>query len=161
MSQELLCAIRDTEGWMTHFNRREYFDTFKKYVAAYGPTCMKVLGGADEATMKTVAEEILDALAADWAKVRIWNRGNARFANKQMLIGYFSPMLMGLEDPNCQRFAEILRDTWTARLPKDSYEIATYKQIRAGFRNVILSLEMKDKLLELEQIQEEEEKSQK
>ncbi len=161
MSQELLCAIRDTEGWMKHFTRFDYFETFKKYTATYGPTCMKVLSGADEATMKTMAEEILDALAADWAKERIWNRSNARFADKQMLISFFSPMLMGLDEPHCQRFAEIMRDAWTARLPKDPYEIATYKQIRAGFRNVILGLEMKDKLLDLEREQEEAEKNSK
>ena len=161
MSQELLCAIRDTEGWMKHFNRREYFDTFKKYTTTYGPVCLKLLGEADEDALKAIAEEVLDGLAADWAKERIWNRSNARFAAKQMLIGYVSPMLMGLEEPHCQRFAEILRDAWAVRLPKEAYEIATYRQIRAGFRNAILGLEMKDKLLELEQMQEEAEKNKK
>ena len=161
MSQELLCAIRDTEGWMKHFTRFDYFEAFKKYTATYGPTCMKVLGEADEDAMKKMAGEILDELALDWGKERIWNRSNARFASKQMIIDFFSPMLLGLEEPHCQRFAEILRDEWTARFSKEAYAIATYKQIRAGFRNVIFGLEMKDTLLELEREQEETEKNQK
>ena len=37
----------------------------------------------------------------------------------------------------------------------------TYKELRKGFRNVIMGLEFKDDLLELEQAQEEAEKDKK
>ena len=161
MSQELLRAVRDTEGWMKKFNRFDYFNGFKAYTAQYGPMCMKLLCGMEEDAMKTAAGEILDELAAGWAKEKIWNRSNARFADKQMIIGFFSPMLLGLEEPKCQQFAEVLRDEWAKRLPKEAYEIASYKKIRAGFRNVILGLELKDKLLEMEKEAEEAEKNQK
>ena len=51
-------------------------------------------------------------------------------------------MLLGLEEPGCQRLAELLRDGWAARWPKDAYGITDYKTIRGGFRNVILGVDL-------------------
>ena len=46
-------------------------------------------------------------------------------------------------------------------MPKEAYGLATYKQLRRGFRNVILGMEFKDELREIEEDQEEAEKQKK
>ena len=61
---------------------------------------------------------------------------------KQMLVTYLSPMLLGLEEPLCQELAERLRDGWNARRPKDTYSITTYARLQEGFRNVILGIDI-------------------
>ena len=162
MRAELLAAVQDNKEWMKRFSRREYFQAFKDYTATYASQYLaevRAAGGEDR--LKAKAEELLDDLAAGWAKKWFWSRSEAKSMDKQMLLCYLTPMLLGLEDESCRRFAEILQQSWSARWPKDGYQLATYKELRKGFRNVIMGLEFKDDLLELEQAQEEAEKDKK
>ena len=59
-----------------------------------------------------------------------------------MLALYLSPMLLGLEEPGCQRLAELLKEEWRARRPGDSYETVAYREIQEGFRNAIMGIEI-------------------
>lgn len=161
MNPELFSAVLEDKIWMEHFSRTEYFNAFRAYTQQYGPAYMELVRGQDDAALTAMANELLDAVAAAAAKVRIWNRFNVRFNAKQMIIGYLSPMLLGLEEDGCRRFAEILRNEWSTRWPKEAYELATYKMIRAGFRRMVLSLELKDNLREQEDEIVEQEKNQK
>ena len=159
-AEVLLAAIQDNKEWMKRFSRREYFQAFKDYTAAYAAQYLaEVRAAGSEEGLKAMAEEILDLLAAGWAKKWFWNRGEAKSIDKQMLLCYVTPMLLGLEDEDCRRFAEILQQAWLARWPKDGYQLATYKELRKGFRNIIMGLEFKDDLRELEEAQEEAEKN--
>ena len=51
-------------------------------------------------------------------------------------------MLLGLDEPLCQKLAEELRDVWNARRPKDPYDITTYAKLQRGFRNVVLGIDI-------------------
>lgn len=162
MRAELLAAVQDNKEWMKRFSRREYFQAFKDYTAAYAALYVTEVRAANgEDGLRAMSKEFLDALAAGWAKKWFWNRSEAKSMDKQMLLCYLTPMLLGLEDDDCRRFAELLQQTWVSRWPKDGYQLATYKELRKGFRNVIMGLEFKDDLLELEQAQEEAEKDKK
>lgn len=161
MKPELLSAVLEDKSWLERFSRTEYFNAFREYTQQYGPAYMELVRGQDDAALTALANELLDSVAAAAAKVRIWNRFNVRFNAKQMLLGYLSPMLLGLEEENCRRFAEILRDEWAVRWPKEAYQLATYQKIRAGFRRMVLGLELKDNLRELEDEIVEQEKNQK
>ena len=161
MKQEVLLAIQDHD-WMKRFTRLEYFQAFKEYTTQFAPIYLtEIKSAASNNALQELAEELLNELEAAWAKQRIWNRSGAKYSDKQMLIGYLSPMLLGLEDADCQAFAQLLQQTWSERWPKDAYQIAPYKEIRGGFRRVILGLEFKDNLRELEEAQEEAEKNKK
>lgn len=162
MRQDFLSAIQNNRDWMKRFTRLEYFQAFKDYTTQFAPIYIcEIKEAASNNTLQELVEEVLKELEGGWAKQRIWNRGTAKYNDKQMLISYLSPMLMGLEDAECQQFARLLQQTWAERWPKDAYQIATYKEIRKGFRNVILGLEFKDDLRELEEAQEEAEKNKK
>ena len=50
--------------------------------------------------------------------------------------------LLGLEEPLCKELAQLLRDLWNARWPKDPYQITTYARLQEGFRNVILGIDL-------------------
>ena len=61
---------------------------------------------------------------------------------KQMAVDYLSPMLLELPEPMCQTLCEMLRDGWTARWPKDTYGAATYQELKRGFRDTIMGIEL-------------------
>ena len=86
--------------------------------------------------------KLLDVLEAGWKRQRPWNRGMVQAREKQMLVTYLSPMLLGLEEPMCRELAEQLRDAWNARRPKDAYDITSYARLQEGFRNVILGIDL-------------------
>lgn len=142
MNDELLAAIQTGRDWMDRFTRREYAPAFREYTERFGPTYMEAVRAAGEDGLAVLSENLLDGLEAGWNRQRFWNRSAVRTTEKQMMVSYLSPMLLGLEEPGCPRLAELLRDGWAARWPKDAYGITDYKTIRSGFRNVILGVDL-------------------
>ena len=53
-----------------------------------------------------------------------------------------TPLLLGLEEPLCPEFAQILRDRWATRWPRDPYQTAAYADINSGFRYAIMGIPM-------------------
>lgn len=152
MNSELLAAIQTGRTWLDRFTRRGYPKAFPEYKARFAPAYREaVLGtGGDEAALQALAEELLDALAEGWKRQRIWNRAAVKVNEKQMMVDYLSPMLLGMEGTDCPRFAEILRDRWEARWPKDPYFIVSYDRLVGGFRNSILGIDLANKHLDPE-----------
>lgn len=152
MSRELLAAVQTGRTWLDRFTRRGYPKAFKEYTEQFAPRYMEAVrsAGGDEAALLALAEDFLDGLAEGWKRQRVWNRSAAKVNEKQMMVDYLSPMLLGLEEPDCPRFAELLRDRWAARWPKDAYYLAGYADIRGGFRNSILGIDLAGKHLDPE-----------
>lgn len=144
MREELLAAILAGTEWTSRFTRREYTKAFKQYTETFSEVYVEAVREAGEG-LQSLAEEILDGVEAGVARQRIWNRSVTRTNGKMTIVQYLSPMLLGLEEPGCPQFAEVLRDAWNARRPKDTYDIASYKKIQKGFKNVILGIEIPDK----------------
>lgn len=142
MNNELLAAIQTGRDWMDRFTRKEYTRAFREYTQCFGPAYMEAVRTAGEEGLAALAESLLDGLEAGWKRQHFWNRAAVRTTEKQMMVTYLSPMLLGLEEPGCQRLAELLRDGWAARWPKDAYGITDYKTIRNGFRNVFLGVDL-------------------
>ena len=90
----------------------------------------------------TLADKLLDRLESSWRKQRLWNRAAIQATEKQMLVDYLSPMLLELPEPGCRRLAEVLRDRWAARWPKDSYHIVEAAELQKGFRYTIMGIEV-------------------
>ena len=61
---------------------------------------------------------------------------------KQMAVDYLSPMLLEQPDPKCGTLCELLRDGWAARWPKDAYGTAAYQELKQGFRDTIMGIEL-------------------
>lgn len=149
---ELCAAVQDARRYLDRFTRHDYTKAFKEYTERFAPLYLQAAGetdGGDEAAAR-LAESLLDTLEDGWKEKKFWNRSAVRVNEKQMMVDYLSPMLMGLEDPRCPRLAEALRDGWGRRWPKDAYRIATYSEIKGGFRNVILGIEMPNRQREEE-----------
>ena len=141
MNQKLLEAIESGVFWMPRFTRREYAKAFKEYSEAFGPAYVEAVRETGEVLNDLVCD-LLDALAEGQARQRFWNRAVWRTNEKMMLVQYLSPMLLALEEPGCQEFAELLRDGWAARWPKDAYQIAPHERLKGGFRNSILGIDL-------------------
>ena len=147
MNLEALCAaVQKWTDYSRRFTRREYTVAFREYTERFGPLYMEAVRetAEDPEGRQTLAEQIVDALEAGWKRQRPWNRTMAQANDKQMLVTYLSPMLMGLEEPLCQELAERMRDLWNVRRPKDTYGITTFAKLQDGFRSVILGIDITD-----------------
>ncbi len=123
-------------------NRLSSLGLSKNSSLQYGPRYMAAVQSAGEGALPAMAAALLDHLETGWLACRPWRRSAARGADKQMLALYLSPMLLGLEEPGCQRLAELLKEEWRAAAPGDSYETVAYREIQEGFRNAIMGIEI-------------------
>ena len=141
--EELCAAVQEARYYNERFTRREYTSAFRTYTERFGPLYMEAVRetAEDPDGRRVLAEQLLDLLEAGWKRQRPWNRTMVQAREKQMLVTYLSPMLLGLEEPLCQELAERLRDGWNTRRPKDIYNITTSARLQEGFRNVILGEE--------------------
>ena len=139
MYEELLASIQEREPWLRDFGRQTYRDAFRSYTERFGPLFMEAVRNQDPADL---AKALLDGLDAGWRAQRFWRRGVVRAEEKQMVVVYLSPMLLGLEEAGCQSLAQALMEQWAARWPGDGYRMAPYDQIQAGFRNAIMGIEI-------------------
>ncbi|MEI3347071.1 MAG: hypothetical protein V8R55_01200 [Dysosmobacter sp.] len=140
MYEELLASIQEREPWLRDFGRQTYRDAFRSYTERFGPLFMEAVRNQDPADL---AKALLDGLDAGWRAQRFWRRGVVRAEEKQMVVVYLSPMLLGLEEAGCQSLAQALMEQWAARWPGDGYRMAPYDQIQAGFRNAIMGIELR------------------
>ena len=140
MRKELLSSIQEREKWLRAFRRQTYRDAFRAYTERFGPLFMEAVREEDPAAL---ARDLLDGLAAGWRSQRFWRRGVVQAEEKQMVVVYLSPMLLGLEEAGCQSLAQALMEQWAARWPGDGYRMAPYDQIQAGFRNAIMGIELR------------------
>lgn len=140
MYEELLASIQEREPWLRDFGRQTYRDAFRSYTDRFGPLFMEAVRNQDPADL---AKALLDGLDAGWRAQRFWRRGVVRAEEKQMVVVYLSPMLLGLEEAGCQSLAQALMEQWAARWPGDGYRMAPYDQIQAGFRNAIMGIELR------------------
>ena len=143
MNEELLLAVRDAENWLPLFERRTYKKAFLKYCERFSESFRELFRTCtEEESLCAAADWMLTEMEDEWKRQRFWNRSTVRLNHKQMLIIYLSPMLLAMGEPMAVHFAEILRDTWAARHPKDAYGIAPFEKLGRGFRNVILGVDL-------------------
>ena len=142
--EELCAAVQDGKDYSERFTRREYTAAFREYTVGFGPAYMDAVREAAQTAdgLRTLAEQITGALEAGWKRRLPWNRTMVQAREKQMIVTYLSPMLVGLEDPLCIAFAKALRDEWGTRRPKDAYRIASYATLSRGFRNTIMGIDV-------------------
>lgn len=143
MDLELLCrAFQETRPWLDEFRKRTYESAFRAYTDRFGPSYLEAVREAGEEGLRRLAGEILDGVEAGWRRQRPWNRGAVRAMAKQMAVDYLSPMLLELPEPLCGSLCELLQKEWAARRPKDAYGTATYEELRRGFRDTIMGIEL-------------------
>lgn len=143
MDMEVLCAaVQETAWYLERFTHAAYPDAFRAYTERFGPAYLESVREAagEEAALTALVDELLDRLERDWRKRRFWNRSAIQATEKQMLVDYLSPMLLELKEPGCRCLAEILRDRWAARWPKDAYGIVEATVLQSGFRASVLGI---------------------
>ena len=108
--EELCAAVQEARYYNERFTRREYTSAFRTYTERFGPLYMEAVRetAEDPDGRRVLAEQLLDLLEAGGKRQRPWNRTMVQAREKQMLVTYLSPMLLGLEEPLCQELAERL-----------------------------------------------------
>ena len=126
MDVQILCAaVQEAPAYLSRFTRKEYPLAFREYAERFAPVWTA-------AVRETAGEETALTVLAD----------NFLVNEKQMVVGFLTPLLLGLEEPLCPEFAQILRDRWAARWPRDPYQTAAYADINSGFRYAIIGIPM-------------------
>ena len=144
MDQEMLCrAFQETKPWLENFRKRTYEKSFGAYVDRVGPVYLEAVRQAGENGLAELADGILDGIEVGWRGQRPWNRTSVRVMEKQMAVVYLSPMLLELPEPMCQRLCALLQEGWAKRWPKEAYGSATYAQLKDGFRDTIMGIELR------------------
>ena len=95
MNDELLAAVQTGREWMDRFTRKEYTRAFREYTQRFGPLYMEAVRAAGEKGLGALAGSLLDGLEEGWKRQRFWNRAAVRTTEKQMMVTYLSPMLLG------------------------------------------------------------------
>lgn len=143
MTEKLMKALTDVEPWLQGFDRNHYEETFLAYQTRFAPDYREAVQAAGEAGLEALADQLLDAMEAQWKRLHIWNRSAARMDTRQVIVGYLTPMLM--EETALRPFAAALRDRWKSRWAKEAYHAAGYERIRSGFKLKILGFEIPEK----------------
>lgn len=142
--EQILEAIHCV-SYLKRFEIREYSKAFREYMETCGDAVEKEICAAEASGgtegLNALAADVLNELERRWKAQRFWNRAAAKADSKQMILVYLSPMLLE-KGGACALFAQLLRDGWAARWPKDAYAIADYQKLRKGFRNVILGVDL-------------------
>lgn len=143
MTENLLPAILAGDEWTRHVISRDYEAAFRAYQERFGTLYAEAVqetAGKPE----ILASELLEEIQREISRQRIWNRAAVRTSAKLTIAQFLSPMLLELEDEDCHKLAEELRDAWNAWRPKDCYQILNYQKIQKGFKKVILGLAFPD-----------------
>ena len=144
---DMLCAaVQEAHTYEKQFTRQAYPGAFRAYTEQFSGvylTAVRETAG-EETAMTALADALLNQLESGWRRQRFWNRGGVRANEKQMVVRFLSPLLLGLEEPLCARFAAVLRDRWAARWPEDAYETAADQEINSGFRYTLMGFEMRE-----------------
>lgn len=139
----MLCrAVQETRPWIDNFRKRTYEKAFRDYTERFGASYLEAVGETGENGLDGLAGQILDGIEAGWKRQRPWNRAAVRVMEKQMAVDYLSPMLLDLPEPMCHSLCELLREEWAARRPREAYGTATYEELRRGFRDTIMGIEL-------------------
>lgn len=141
----LLAAVRNSGPWLERFTRNSYTEAFQAYAEQFVPDWLEAVRSAGEEGLPALAEALLDGMEEDWGRLRFWKRTSARLDVRQMLVQYLSPMLLEQEEPGCRRLAELIREGWTIRRPKEAYSLATCKKLQKGFRYSILGIPLPER----------------
>ena len=149
-TDELCAAVTEARTYLDRFTRHSFVMAFREYTERFGPAVYAGVRESDgsETALRAMADALLDELERGWKRQRPWNRGAVRVNEKQMMVDYLSPMLQGLEEPLCGDLARLLCAAWAERWPKDLYRIASFSEIRDGFRNSILGIDFSSKHLD-------------
>ncbi len=145
MDVQILCAaVQEAPTYLSRFTRKEYPLAFREYAERFAPVWTAAVRetAGEETALTVLADNFLEGLEQGWRRQRFWNRSSVRINEKQMVVSFLTPLLLGLEEPLCPEFAQILRDRWAARWPRDPYQTAAYADINSGFRYAIMGIPM-------------------
>ena len=138
----LLDCVRDFPRQYKQFNRKQYEPSFQTHLEAVTP-CFEALDRyicaqpqRRQQLLEGFAEEFLRQWE-DWHQTQAkgkTKRERLMFDNKLTLAWYTMPALGYLSLSVSQDFAETLRDRFNAVYPKNNFGLATYEELRSGFR---------------------------
>lgn len=139
MIETIKLSLANSFAWTKYFNRRDYAAAFRKYCWQYGEAYRELsqreeIGDLAEA-MLVLMEERREK------KLFPWKKKAAKTDDKMLLLTFVTPMLLSLGDEG-KVLAEALRDAWQDLYGDETYELADYETIAAGFNNSVMGFSL-------------------
>ena len=110
MDVQMLCAaVQEAPAYLNRFTRKEYPLAFREYAERFAPAWTAAVRetAGEETALTALADNFLEGLEQGWRRQRCWNRSSVRVNEKQMVVSFLTPLLLGLEEPLCPEFAQI------------------------------------------------------
>ena len=108
MDVQMLCAaVQEAPAYLNWFTRKEYPLAFREYAERFAPAWTAAVRetAGEETALTALADNFLEGLEQGWRRQRFWNRSSVRVNEKQMVVSFLTPLLLGLEEPLCPEFA--------------------------------------------------------
>lgn len=140
----ILDCIRDYPDAFKYFNRKKYDSFYQTYQDAIAPTfaAMDRWVCAHPTERQALLEGFADRFLDRWEDFH-QNHPKARskrakeklaFSSKLTLALFAVPAIRGLGLSISEDFPRLLRDRFQVKYPENTFELATYEEIRTGFR---------------------------
>ena len=130
--------ISSAQAYLDRFDYDHYPDCF----AAFEETCAKWFTEHETLDAENETERVLKQFEARWAELPRRERREAAYRDKQVLALFFSPAAARLSEET-GAFAEVLREKWNIRFPRNTFLPGRFEEILKGFDANLLGLPLR------------------
>ena len=130
--------ILSSHPYLSEFDYDHYPENF----AAFSAQAEPLLAAASGDRAETEAAALLDALARRYEALPRRERKNVCYQDRQILALFLTPAALSIGEPAAD-FARTLHRLWTARFPREPYELGEYEKILRGFDATLLGIPLR------------------
>ena len=130
--------ISSAQAYLDRFDYDHYPDCF----AAFEENLDQWFAEHEAFVAEKEAERILEQFEARWAELPRRERQKAAYRDKQVLALFFSPAAARLSEET-GAFAEVLREKWNIRFPRNTFLPGRFEEILKGFDANLLGLPLR------------------
>ena len=139
MIETIKLSLANSFAWTRYFNRSDYAAAFRKYCEQYGEAYREL---SQREEIRDLAEAMLVLMEEQREKKLFpWRKKAAKVDDKMLLLSFVTPMLLTMGKQGAA-LAEALRDAWQELYAGETYELADYETIAAGFRNSVMGFSL-------------------
>ena len=130
--------ISSAHPYLERFDYDHYPDCF----AEFEENCGKWFTEHEALDAENETERILEQFEARWAELPRRERREAAYRDKQVLALFFSPAAVRISEES-DAFAEVLREKWNIRFPRNTFLPGRFEEILKGLDANLLGLPLR------------------
>ena len=130
--------ISSAQAYLDRFDYDHYPDCFSEFEE----NCARWFTEHEALDAEGETERILEQFEARWEQLPRRERREAAYRDKQVLALFFSPAATQISE-EAGAFAEVLREKWNIRFPRNTFLPGRFEEILKGFDANLLGLPLR------------------